>query len=193
MQRVSRRRRLAREGNDSFARVVGTERDPQRRHPCRSPELAGDLREDVGRGGPGCERAADREELAGLALAGLGLERPRTLQGRELANDQPHEEQQHEIQPLARVADRERVDRVDEEKVVQEDSGHRRGQGADGPGHERGHDDREQVDGRGVQDAEAILQQPDERGRGGERRHGDQEEARGATAAHERPDSITPS
>ena len=56
----------------------------------------------------------------------LGELGPRALQGGQLADDDPHEEQQDEAQPLPRVLDRERVVRHDEEEVVEQERRRRR-------------------------------------------------------------------
>ena len=80
--------------------------------------VAGDVVEDGDRRRPGGQRSAHAELGHRFALAldrGLG---PCSLACRELADDDPADEQQDQVEPLARVADDERVERLDEQEVV---------------------------------------------------------------------------
>ena len=89
---------------------------------------------DRARADPGSRSVAsvkrDVEQRPRLALALGRRDRPFALAPGQAADHDPHDEQQDEVQPLARVLDREGVERLDEEEVVDEErpdrGGHRR-------------------------------------------------------------------
>ena len=144
----SGRRRLGSSvGGDPLTRVVGADPDLDAVHMRLVDQHARELGQHLGRRLARRERAADAEQRVRLALACLCVARAAALERRELADDDAHEQQQDDAQVLARVGDRERVARVDEQEVVEQE----RGDGADNRSGSatddgRGHD-RDKVDG----------------------------------------------
>ena len=92
----------------------------------------GDRRERGGLVALAREGEADVEQGEGLALALDGGHRPVAFATGEPADDDADDEEQEQVQPLRRIADRQRVDRLDEQEVVGEeraDRGRDRGTG----------------------------------------------------------------
>ena len=158
-------------GRHAFAGIVGTERDADARHRRLVAQDAHDHGQDRRRGLAGGERATHLEQRPRFALAGLRDLRARPLDGDELADDDPDEQQDDEVQPLVRVVDRERVQRQDEQEVVQHERRDGRDDRAPRPGDERRRDDGGEVDRRGVLEARRLEQRDRQRGER-ERRRG---------------------
>ena len=72
------------------------------------------------------QREADPEQRKRLALAGDRRLGPVPLSTGQTADDDPDDEQEEQVEPLLRVLDRERVARLDEQEVVQEEGADRR-------------------------------------------------------------------
>ena len=69
----------------------------------------------------GREGAAQLEQGAGLALAGAGDLRPGSLQGCQLSDDDPDEQEQDHAEKDAGIGDGERVERLGEQEVVEKE------------------------------------------------------------------------
>ena len=117
-----------------------------------------------------------REEREGLTLALAGYLRSRSLRSGQLADDDADEEQQHDAQPDARLVHRERVARLGEEEVVEDEGGDGGGDRAGSAADDGRRHDGDEVDGRRVGHAEAVLQDGDDDGRQGEGHAGDGEQ-----------------
>ena len=123
------------------------------------PAIAAECLGGLAVGGQREAHVEERERLAFPLDRGSGAV---TLPPRELADDDPDEEQQQEVEPFARVANGEGVPRLDEQEVVGEE-------GPDGgrdrrprPGDDGDGDDREQVGRRGVADAGCLERGDDD-------------------------------
>ena len=134
------------------------------------PRLASQRGDDLGQGGlggfPGRKDTRYPEQCTSLTLAVLGRTCPCPLPGRELTDDDPREQQQHDAEECLRVRDRQCVERRREEPVVDKEREHRRGDGSGGSGGEAAHDDRDEIDDRCVLDADPALE--DAHGAGGD-------------------------
>ena len=95
-------------------------------HPRLIPE---DRRRSKGaprRGRAGRERAAHLEQRPGLVLPAIGLLRPHPLEGDELPDDDPDEQQDDEVRPARRARSTTSVYLgLDEQEVVQDERGER--------------------------------------------------------------------
>ena len=121
---------------------------PSQTRSIRSPrELVDDgpgaAREVVARG----ERAADPEEGDGLTGPFGDLGGPCRFERGEPADDDRDDEEEEEVEPLVRVGDGERVDRLDEEEVVEEERRDRRRDRGERPTEQADDEDGKQVDG----------------------------------------------
>ena len=108
---------------DLLARVVRPERDPDVRDmPDLVPEEQRRWAQDASRvDGRVASSRLTREQRARLALARLRDVGARPLERRQLPDDDADEQEQDEVEPLARVGDREGVQRGDEEEVVEQE------------------------------------------------------------------------
>ncbi len=169
-------RRLPAVGRDSLARVVRTKADPDSIHLGLFLEDPDDRRQDRGRGGPRRESATDLKQGACLTLSYLGDLGAVALECGESADDDPDEEQQEEVDEFPWVIDNERVARVDEEEVVEDEGGDGRQHCTPGTRHNGRRDDRDQIQRGWVGYAEAVLEDRDrERCRSqGRARHGNE-------------------
>ncbi len=158
-------------GRDALVRVVRSQRDPHPLHGRGGTQRSGDCREDLVGGVPRRELAAHPEQVPRLPLPRDRDPGPRPLQCGQVAHHDRHEHEQDEAEPLARVADGERVIGLGEEEVVDEEGPDRRDEGARRSRHDRRDDDRRHVDHRRVRDADKPLQRPHRTG-GHRERHG---------------------
>ena len=151
-------------GCHPFARVVGAKRDPDALH--RASRRAGCRRSRAGPRGVDSRCASARltwNSARASRSRAFAISVRDALEGDELADDDADEQQQDEVQPLVRVGDGERVQRQDEQEVVE----HERRDGGDDraprPGDERRRDDRREIDRRGVLEARRLEQRDRER------------------------------
>jgi hypothetical protein len=143
-------------------RIVGAKSKPHAVEPGLERDDLGDRRKCFPRRWCERQRVADAERGQGLAFAARCSQRALALASRETADDDPHEQQQQQGQPLLRIGDEQRVEWPGEEKVVEQERPHRRHDGAERPGRHRRRDHREQVGGRRVAHAGGALQHGDE-------------------------------
>ena len=91
------------------------------------------------------EGEADVEQRRGLALALDRRDGAVALAAGQAADDDTDDEQEEQVQPLGRIADRERVERLDEEEVVDEERADRRRDGRPGAAQDGDGDDGQEV------------------------------------------------
>ncbi len=163
-------------GPDAFPGIVGTERDPDPLHGGLLAQDAGDRRQDRRRGFAGGQLPADPEQRTRLAFPRPGDLRPRSLERGQLTDHDRDEQEQNEVQPLARVGDGEGEDRMDVQEVVQQERRDGRDDRAPRPGDEGDGDHGREVDRGGVRDPDVLLEETDRHGGDRQRRDGDGQE-----------------
>jgi hypothetical protein len=107
------------------------------------------------------QRPADLEQRPCLPFARPGHLGSRPLEGDQLADDEADEQEQEEVHPLGGILDRERVQRQDEQEVVEQKRGDGGNDRPEGAADDRRCDHRRQIGRRGVQHADVSLEQRD--------------------------------
>ena len=131
-------------------------------------------RRDLGRGlrGRRCgrQRSTEGEQRARLGRPPRGFVGAFALRRHETTHGQGHEQEQDEVEHLARIRDHEREPGFGEQEVVRHERGDGGDDGRDRAGQRTDDDDRDEVDGRGVVDPDGVaLEDRDGRGRDGDR------------------------
>ena len=122
------------------------------------------------------EQAADREQRGRFGRATCGLLGPLRAERRQPADDDRHEQEQQQVEPLPRVGDDEAEPRLREDDVVHEERDDRRPERSPQPEAEPRDDDRDEVDGRCVVEPDGrALEQCDDERRGADRGCGDED------------------
>ena len=147
----------ARIGRDAFSGIVGTKRHPDPVHGRLLSQDARDGRQHRRGGRANRKLPAHLEQRARLPFPRFGDLRPGTLQRDKLTNDDPDEEEQNEVQPLARIRDGERVEREDEEVVVQQERGDGSDDRAPRARDKGGRDHGREIHRGGIRDADIPL------------------------------------
>ena len=122
-------------------------------------DRAGDRLGAVG----GRQQSADREQAGRLDRPPVRLGGTLPTECREAADGERDDEDQDEVEQLARVGDREREARLGEQQVVDEERGDGRDDRRHGPAERPDDDHRHEVDRRGVGDLGHLFEDGDDR------------------------------
>ena len=164
-------------GDDRLALHQRPQSQPQPIHPGRARQAFEQPRGGIGDAPRRGQDTADPEHHLGLGGPGRRLVRAGHLQRGEPADDERHEQEHQQRQPLDGVADREREARLREQEVVRQEAGDGRDRRRPGAGQDGRGDDGEQVD-VGRMDMQPCVEADRDRGGRDEGATGEHEGAR---------------
>ena len=136
--------------------------DPDTGEPGFASEPVDDRACDLPGAVGGGQQATDREQAGRLDRAPVRLGGTLATECREAPDSQRDDENEHEVEQLAGVGDREREAWLGEEQVVDEERGDRRDDSRDRAPDRADDDHRHEVDRRGVGDLGRLFEDGDD-------------------------------